>query len=227
MGETMIDTVFAHLKRDLAAIHDGSMGKIRGYCATCDEPIKDADAITYANEQTYHRAHFACTRCSTALFGVPYVLVATQPVCNTCYTADLCPKCTRCALPIASGRILSIKDGTMAFHEACFACSTCNTALVGTPFFETPDGGLACRACYSASIAPECARCGGKIGVGDDGRAEMLVINEKKYHQRCFTCYECGAPFEDMKALQVGDKFLCKADFDRIAAGAAASAGAQ
>ncbi|KAI9189935.1 Prickle-like protein 2 [Blastocladiella emersonii ATCC 22665] len=210
------------LLRDLAAVKDGSLGKIRGYCASCHNPIKEKETITYASGNPYHEEHFRCVACTSSLINCGFILTDgdTAPMCEPCYAATVLPKCAACAQPIRH-EMLNIAD--KSYHPACLACARCKAGLAGQGVYDN-GGALMCKPCFEYMLAPECERCKQKIA-GANGKAEYLVINERKYHAACFSCYDCGARFEDMKAFTLGDKFLCRNDFLKQTAGSTPQGG--
>ncbi|KAI9224094.1 hypothetical protein BC828DRAFT_164237 [Blastocladiella britannica] len=185
------------LARDLGGIKDGTLGKIRGYCAGCNDPIRDSDTVTFAQNAMYHQEHFQCETCRSPLLNVNYHVHDEQPMCSNCFADTVLPKCAGCRKAIAADMVSLL--GTQ-FHPDCLTCALCRTGLVGKPVFPDQDGtttdsaavvpAVLCQSCYENKHAPECSRCTKKIlPMAAGSKAEYVVVNGRKFHSTCFVCY--------------------------------------
>ena len=74
------------------------------------------------------------------------------------------------------------------WHQDCFKCASCSTALGTVPFH--PQGGKPyCSNCYHSNFAKVCGTCNEAIS------GSCLEALGKSWHQDCFVCAECHQPF--------------------------------
>ncbi|ORZ39618.1 hypothetical protein BCR44DRAFT_1426897 [Catenaria anguillulae PL171] len=234
-----LDHISGILKRDLLAVKDGSLGKIRGYCGSCHEPIKENETITYTQGVSYHQEHFVCSACTTSLSNCPYVMHNDKAMCEPCYSETVLPKCAKCSQAIKT-EMVTISN--LKFHPLCLVCAACETPLAGKGVYseqaQNADGDrtgaseqqgerLLCQDCYEDRHLPKCVKCKKSIGGVGKVAQDYLTVGEDKFHVDCFCCYDCGAKFE--KGAHKGPTgYYCKthwAERSKAAIAAASAAG--
>ncbi|KAL7677939.1 hypothetical protein ACOME3_004168 [Neoechinorhynchus agilis] len=118
-------------------------------------------------------------------------------------------KCQACYLELKAGSQVSIFEGQF-YHTTCFACQECGLSLKGKQFIKMVEidkqssessfgkmPALACLEC-SKTRTPRCAQCRAQFDPTD----EILVFNEKQYHENCLKCVECGTLFRSTVFVQ-------------------------
>eukprot|EP01113_Clastostelium_recurvatum_P033507 TRINITY_DN442_c0_g1_i1.p1 TRINITY_DN442_c0_g1~~TRINITY_DN442_c0_g1_i1.p1 ORF type:complete len:139 (+),score=22.55 TRINITY_DN442_c0_g1_i1:149-565(+) len=103
----------------------------RGTCAVCHKPI--LNAVVNAGGRSYHVEHFACAHCNTPLKTGTYFEKDGAPFCPSCWDSSVCERCVKCSQPI-NDKIVHALGG--AFHDSCFTCGECGTALASREFFD-------------------------------------------------------------------------------------------
>ncbi|XP_063987976.1 protein prickle-like isoform X1 [Diachasmimorpha longicaudata] len=122
-------------------------------CCACDEIIL-ADECTEAEGRAWHMRHFACLECDRQLGGQRYVMREGRPYCLHCFDASFAEYCDSCGEPIGVDQGQMSHEG-QHWHatEACFACATCRTSLLGRPFLPRR-GAIYCSIACSKGEPP-------------------------------------------------------------------------
>lgn len=97
--------------------------------------------------------------------------------------------CFACGRPIVGSYTKALgKD----FHSECFCCRACRRPIsLGAQKFREHKGAPYCNGCYSANIAPKCARCAEPIV------DTVTTAMEKTWHKECLTCVQCRLPLTE------------------------------
>lgn len=83
----------------------------------------------------WHRDHFNCVKCNTALGANnidfrPLGPYGDSPICVDCYMDMYHPKCAGCDLPL---RETCVEAEQKQWHQSCFKCRRCNSPIGGAP----------------------------------------------------------------------------------------------
>lgn len=134
----------------------------------------------------YHADHFACWHCDVSLSGSRYILRDEHPYCLKCYEELFSHNCEECKKRIGTeSKDLSYKD--KHWHEKCFFCSQCKSALIDKPFGSKNDH-LYCGDCYNHNFASRCDRCGQTFKAG----MKKMEYRGQQFHENCFNCSHCN-----------------------------------
>eukprot|EP00397_Hematodinium_sp_SG-2012_P006713 GEMP01006748.1.p1 GENE.GEMP01006748.1~~GEMP01006748.1.p1 ORF type:complete len:664 (+),score=124.56 GEMP01006748.1:34-1992(+) len=159
-------------------------------CAECGERI-GGTAVTASSEE-FHPNCFKCSTCQKAITGAFRTNKETgKRTCQNCIVRKTCTACKK----VLEGQFVTALGGT--YHPACFNCSSCSSALIGS-FFQTESGQMVCAKCLEESedagrITHRCRKCKEMILEG----AVMFGHKEDAFHEACFTCSRCDTPMED------------------------------
>nr|XP_050027160.1 prickle planar cell polarity protein 3-B-like isoform X2 [Dermacentor andersoni] len=97
-------------------------------------------------------------------------------------------ECHKCGgvLPGGELAVIAPKFGEMvAWHPACFVCSSCNELLVDLTYCAK-DGRLYCERHYAETLKPRCAACDELVFSG-----EYTKAMNKDWHSSHFCCWQC------------------------------------
>ncbi|XP_067119116.1 prickle planar cell polarity protein 3-A-like isoform X2 [Centruroides vittatus] len=138
-------------------------------------------ALAYCKflETEYHRnfEDFVNARNEIAL-DIGYVREALD------YTLE-CHKC-RGVMPVGEVAVIAPKFGErIAWHPACFVCTTCDELLVDLTYC-VKDGKLFCERHYAEQLKPRCSACDELIFSG-----EYTKAMSKDWHTGHFCCWQC------------------------------------
>ena len=114
--------------------------------------------------------------------------------------------------------------GRLYFHDSCFSCERCKTALRGS--FVNSEKGILCERCgeregAAPARADPCAACHKPLS-GNISRAlgkgvclcgwsfSFLLICFADYHAECFRCSKCSGRFPNGEFVDVGGKPTCE-----------------
>ena len=147
-------------------------------CVICSDLIDAEDLVQMEHGKDCHRHCFTCSlsECGSLLVANEYITVLGKNYCSSH------PLCTRCLKPIAAD---FYEDHNGIFHMNCYRCGKCqepidpeNSGFLGNK--------LLCNGCHPA---PKCDRCHKILERGH------LALGLKRYHNECFCCVQCDAPF--------------------------------
>ncbi|MCJ1382171.1 hypothetical protein MMC17_005283 [Xylographa soralifera] len=193
-------------------------------CAACALPI--SGRIVSAASKRFHPACFNCFQCGELLECIAFYPEPDEsrvarlariyarlndmlvPDCDGHHTEEddgddglrfychldfhekFSPRCRSCKTPI-EGEVVIACGGE--WHVGHFFCAECGDPFdASTPFVEK-DGFAWCVDCHSRRFSGKCAGCRKPI-------TDMVVkALGKEWHERCFSCKECGGEFKDGK----------------------------
>ncbi|XP_036972111.1 PDZ and LIM domain protein 5b isoform X1 [Acanthopagrus latus] len=108
-------------------------------CARCQQKI--LGEVMNALKQTWHVTCFVCVACQQPIRGNMFHMEDGQPYCEQDYYTMFGTNCHGCDFPIEAGdKFLEALGFT--WHDTCFVCAVCSTALEGQPFFSKKDKAL-------------------------------------------------------------------------------------
>lgn len=115
--------------------------------------------------------------------------------------------CGFCRKPVAQSE-LAIEALNRTYHEGCFQCRSCHSALAGKHYYNKAGIPL-CENCYQASLEL-CWACGESI------TDHVIRALERVYHLSCFTCATCKQKIGEQPFAQgeVGEVY-CLPDYYR------------
>jgi len=120
-----------------------------------------------------------------------------QPSGATADSAQLCPACNEPVL-VGSGcglqELLELEGAT--YHKRCVVCFHCKCDLAEGVRLYRKEGRLLCRQDFFRLYAPKCAACHQFLTQG-----ATVTFKDRKFHQACFVCSECGAALTDGKGV--------------------------
>lgn len=192
-------------------------------CASCSLPIAGRIVTASGSKSSslkarFHPECFTCFHCSTPLECVSFYpepdnkrierfesegIHVDAPesdlrfYCHLDFHEFFSPRCRSCKTPI-EGEII-IAAGA-EWHVGHFFCGECGDPFdSNTPFVEK-DGYAYCVPCHTKRTSARCREC--KKQILDDLTVEALG---GKWHEACFSCYECGSGFGDDGSFFVRD----------------------
>lgn len=124
---------------------------------------------------------------------------------------DMCSEskevCGFCRKPVALSEP-AIEALNRTYHEGCFQCRSCHSALAGKHYYNKAGIPL-CENCYQASLEL-CWACGESI------TDHVIRALERVYHLSCFTCATCKQKIGEQPFAQgeVGEVY-CLPDYYR------------
>eukprot|EP01089_Gocevia_fonbrunei_P011086 TRINITY_DN24163_c0_g1_i1.p1 TRINITY_DN24163_c0_g1~~TRINITY_DN24163_c0_g1_i1.p1 ORF type:complete len:147 (+),score=12.73 TRINITY_DN24163_c0_g1_i1:81-521(+) len=138
-----------------------------------------------------------CVKCNSVITTKEaFVNSVGGSVCKPCHEASK-RACAGCANPILPNVLVTKKWQNKEYHTDCFRCASCSTSLKS---FVEKDGKVYCAACSAI-----CAKCNQLVGAG-----RTFELEDKKYHERCFSCSKCNLQLkEDQPLYVVNDKIVC------------------
>jgi len=153
-------------------------------CSTCKEQIRGK--VVSCLGKTWHPEHFICQGCKKKLDPNRFFEKNHLPCCEECHRDHFTPRCAYCGDVITEKCITAL--GT-AWHTDHFFCCQCAVQFPAGSGFLEKDGKAYCERDYYRLFATRCGKCG-EIIVG-----EYISALGKEWHNRCFTCKECGCSF--------------------------------
>ena len=123
-------------------------------------------------------------------------------------TAASSKVCAHCHESIRSAFVMA-RDAI--FHPNHFLCLTCRTPLGGKPYLEH-GGHFYCEKDYYEQFNPKCHTCHATI------TGAYVSALGASYHQHCFTCAHCHAPFSDAQYRQHNGQPYCEQHFAELCA---------
>jgi hypothetical protein len=119
--------------------------------------------------------------------------------------------CRGCGLLI-EGKSVKAADGRLTgrWHKHCFTCKTCDQPFTSADFYVINNNPY-CEQHYHEKNGSLCAGCRRGIegqylettSSGPSGRVE------RKYHPRCFTCFNCRMVLSE-DYFEIGGKVFCE-----------------
>jgi len=153
-------------------------------CATCKGQIKGK--VVSCLGKTWHPEHFICSGCKKLLDPNRFFEKNNLPCCENCHRESFVPRCAYCGDVITEKCITAL--GT-TWHTDHFFCCQCAVQFPAGSGFLEKDGKAYCERDYYRLFATRCGKCG-EIIVG-----EYISALGKEWHNKCFTCKECGCSF--------------------------------
>lgn len=191
-------------------LEHSSMPNYIGTCVKCRKPIggDHADGMSFMRDGIktyYHRTCFTCNICQKDIGDGTFFLHEANPVCVSCYDNQICGFCDVCGKSMSNGVI--IQAASKKYHPECFKCVNCDTG-VRDQYYER-NGNVFCENCYYDAYIPLCFKCNKKIAPETDGKLTVVEWQDRQFHQKCFSCDNCGTPFDDLKALTYNKHLYC------------------
>ncbi|KAI9008190.1 hypothetical protein BC832DRAFT_553329 [Gaertneriomyces semiglobifer] len=211
-----LDRIMNSLNQDLSMSMEHS--DFKGHCEVCHEPVLNdtGPGVSYTRDgiqHAFHRKCFNCNECKNMISDGSFFFHQNDDgveaaVCRTCWEERIMGICEGCgqSLVKSGGEVVKVGEGKK-YHANCFTCSQCHSPL--TRYFQK-DSSLFCRSCYESAYSPSCSRCNALITPEEDGKITMVEWKDRKFHQACFNCKQCGKAFEDLKALHHQGELYCK-----------------
>jgi len=154
-------------------------------CATCKGQIKGK--VVSCLGKTWHPEHFICQAgCKKLLDPNRFFEKNHLPCCENCHRESFVPRCAYCGDVITEKCITAL--GT-TWHTDHFFCCQCAVQFPAGSGFLEKDGKAYCERDYYRLFATRRGKCG-EIIVG-----EYISALNKEWHNKCFTCKECGCAF--------------------------------
>eukprot|EP01097_Dermamoeba_algensis_P007529 TRINITY_DN4772_c0_g1_i1.p1 TRINITY_DN4772_c0_g1~~TRINITY_DN4772_c0_g1_i1.p1 ORF type:complete len:266 (-),score=68.89 TRINITY_DN4772_c0_g1_i1:56-853(-) len=112
-------------------------------CHKCQQPIHTAGV--QALGKPWHKDCFVCSVCSSKLTGLGASFHEHQgePYCTTHYRELFAPKCAGCNQALTG---MYVNIGGNNYHDTCFNCAKCKSALAGAGYYEK-GGQFLCQKC--------------------------------------------------------------------------------
>jgi len=182
-------------------------------CSSCALPISGRIVTASGSENSslkarFHPECFTCHHCSTPLECVSFYpepekkrverreaegIPLDSPeadlrfYCHLDFHEFFSPRCRSCKTPIEGEVIVA---AGAEWHVGHFFCAECGDPFDSdTPFVEK-DGYAYCVSCHTKRTSVRCREC--KKQILDEMTVEALG---GKWHEHCFTCFECGSGF--------------------------------
>lgn len=115
-------------------------------------------------------------------------------------------KCGHCSKDISGDALQALGQ---LFHVDCFSCNKCSKKI-GTEEFYVKDNKAYCEHCYKSSFLPKCSRCRKEI------EGKYLKALNQDFHEKCFNCSVCNAPFSDGKFYEKDDNAYCHQHYNQL-----------
>uniref|UniRef100_A0A3Q3JAR6 PDZ and LIM domain 5a n=1 Tax=Monopterus albus TaxID=43700 RepID=A0A3Q3JAR6_MONAL len=118
-------------------------------CSRCQAKI--LGEVINALKQTWHVHCFLCARCQQPIRNNTFHLEDGEPFCEQDFYSLFGTGCHGCEFPIEAGdKFLEALGYT--WHDTCFVCAVCNTALEGQTFFSKKDKPLCKKHAHALKI---------------------------------------------------------------------------
>ena len=164
-------------------------------CHRCGNPC--GDDVVYHGSLAFHRCHFTCRRCRSAL-RVP-ISVNGDVYCQSCapHVEPGSHVCCVCQQPRNSE---SIVVAGRCFCPQHFTCRACGVVLDPETFGQR-GGEFFCPE-HVPDMAV-CAACGMEVN------SRRVIANGCSYHADCFCCSMCGTNLVDQKYTTYDGRPIC------------------
>lgn len=175
-------------------------------CLSCGSHITTEYIII--DNKPMHNQCFKCTNCSSGLNKeVGYFRNKTSggPICADCNVKLNGAKCARCLNVIEKE---GVSFNSQDYHQDCFKCNTCSTALVKMKKTLTDKSGqgLFCEPCFIQNFSPKCNKCNQTISPYVPG----TQYEDKHFHRECFACARCKRSLATTKFFKTGNILICE-----------------
>ncbi|PNF32660.1 Four and a half LIM domains protein 2 [Cryptotermes secundus] len=98
---------------------------------------------------------------------------------------------------------------TRQWHEKCFCCCVCKTAI-GTKSFIPREQEIYCATCYEEKFATRCVKCNKIITSGG------VTYKNEPWHRECFTCTHCNTSLAGQRFTSRDEKPYCADCFGEL-----------
>ncbi|XP_071455620.1 prickle planar cell polarity protein 3 isoform X4 [Hetaerina americana] len=177
-------------------------------CEQCNKTIGiDSKDLSYKDKH-WHEACFLCTKCRVSLVDKQFGSKADKIYCGNCYDAQFASRCDGCGEIFRAGT-KKMEYKTRQWHEKCFCCCVCKTAI-GTKSFIPREQEIYCATCYEEKFATRCVKCNKIITTGG------VTYKNEPWHRECFTCTHCNASLAGQRFTSRDEKPYCADCFGEL-----------
>eukprot|EP01102_Stenamoeba_stenopodia_P020961 TRINITY_DN8333_c0_g1_i1.p1 TRINITY_DN8333_c0_g1~~TRINITY_DN8333_c0_g1_i1.p1 ORF type:complete len:513 (-),score=159.72 TRINITY_DN8333_c0_g1_i1:294-1832(-) len=180
---------------------NGNLNKL-GNAATEPEPktvsSKPATTIAATRTTTATSSSSSAAAASTSVSKAPAATTTATKTATTTTSAATKPAAATSSAPKSgkickgchqsiNGAFMEVDEGI--YHKSCFVCALCSSPL--KKFFDKDDK-IYCGDCFTNKVdVIPCGRCGKALG------SSVVKACGKRFHDECFTCFNCKKPFND------------------------------
>ncbi|XP_046391968.1 four and a half LIM domains protein 2 isoform X5 [Ischnura elegans] len=177
-------------------------------CEQCNKTIGiDSKDLSYKDKH-WHEACFLCTKCRVSLVDKQFGSKADKIYCGNCYDAQFASRCDGCGEIFRAGT-KKMEYKTRQWHEKCFCCCVCKTAI-GTKSFIPREQEIYCATCYEEKFATRCVKCNKIITTGG------VTYKNEPWHRECFTCTHCNTSLAGQRFTSRDEKPYCAECFGEL-----------
>lgn len=181
------------------------------FANTCEECSKtigiDSKDLSYKDKH-WHEACFLCSKCRVSLVDKQFGSKADHIYCGNCYDAQFASRCDGCGEIFRAGT-KKMEYKTRQWHEKCFCCVVCKTAI-GTKSFIPREQEIYCATCYEEKFATRCVKCNKIITSGG------VTYKNEPWHRECFTCTNCNTSLAGQRFTSRDEKPYCADCFGEL-----------
>ncbi|XP_055609961.1 transforming growth factor beta-1-induced transcript 1 protein isoform X3 [Uranotaenia lowii] len=177
-------------------------------CEECNKTIGiDSKDLSYKDKH-WHEACFLCNKCRISLVDKQFGSKADKIYCGNCYDAQFASRCDGCGEIFRAGT-KKMEYKTRQWHEKCFCCCVCKTAI-GTKSFIPREQEIYCAGCYEEKYATRCVKCKKIITSGG------VTYKNEPWHRECFTCSHCQVSLAGQRFTSRDEKPYCAECFGEL-----------
>ncbi|XP_038118016.1 paxillin isoform X2 [Culex quinquefasciatus] len=177
-------------------------------CEECNKTIGiDSKDLSYKDKH-WHEACFLCNKCRISLVDKQFGSKADKIYCGNCYDAQFASRCDGCGEIFRAGT-KKMEYKTRQWHEKCFCCCVCKTAI-GTKSFIPREQEIYCAGCYEEKYATRCIKCKKIITSGG------VTYKNEPWHRECFTCTHCTVSLAGQRFTSRDEKPYCAECFGEL-----------
>ncbi|XP_014242506.1 prickle planar cell polarity protein 3-A isoform X4 [Cimex lectularius] len=177
-------------------------------CDECNKTIGiDSKDLSYKDKH-WHEACFFCNKCRVSLVDKQFGSKADKIYCGNCYDAQFASRCDGCGQIFRAGT-KKMEYKTRQWHEQCFCCCVCKTAI-GTKSFIPREQEIYCATCYEEKFATRCVKCNKIITSGG------VTYRKEPWHRECFTCTHCNTCLSGQRFTSRDEKPYCADCFGEL-----------
>ncbi|XP_034236877.1 LIM domain-binding protein 3 isoform X1 [Thrips palmi] len=177
-------------------------------CEECSKTIGiDSKDLSYKDKH-WHEACFLCSKCRVSLVDKQFGSKADHIYCGNCYDAQFASRCDGCGEIFRAGT-KKMEYKTRQWHEKCFCCVVCKTAI-GTKSFIPREQEIYCATCYEEKFATRCVKCNKIITSGG------VTYKNEPWHRECFTCTNCNTSLAGQRFTSRDEKPYCADCFGEL-----------
>jgi len=177
-------------------------------CEECNKTIGiDSKDLSYKDKH-WHEACFLCSKCRVSLVDKQFGSKADKIYCGNCYDAQFASRCDGCGEIFRAGT-KKMEYKTRQWHEKCFCCCVCKTAI-GTKSFIPREQEIYCATCYEEKFATRCVKCNKIITSGG------VTYKNEPWHRECFTCTHCNTSLAGQRFTSRDEKPYCADCFGEL-----------